>query len=122
MIEPPEPGTRLYSAHLDRWVRWIAPSEPGDRAAVSVEAPDGGHLVTMFVSTTGLFPTEHYPAQIGTHHRDGSRTHAPPGEVCAGCSDQQAGRWVPVNECPQAWEVYSAHHDAHGYGAWLWLS
>lgn len=45
---------------------------------------------------------DHLPVQIGTHNEDGSRTFSPPGEVCLGCSDPDAGRWVPVNQCPVA--------------------
>jgi hypothetical protein len=28
--------------------------------------------------------------------------HSIPAEVCGTCSDERAGRWVPVTECPQA--------------------
>jgi hypothetical protein len=56
-------------------------------------------------------PAAHTPAQIGVHHEDGSRTHAPPGEVCTGCSDPRSGRWVPVNDCPIAYAAWRAEHD-----------
>jgi hypothetical protein len=47
-------------------------------------------------------PEQHVPTMIGTHAEDGTRTHAPPGEVCAGCSDPTIGRWVPVSDCALA--------------------
>jgi hypothetical protein len=48
----------------------------------------------------------HVVTQIGVYDGEGWRTHAPPGDVCAGCSDQQAGRWVPVSECLEALADY----------------
>lgn len=121
MREQPEPGERLYSAHLDRWVRHLADPDDDGRAAVHVEGLDGS-VTTAVVFTSGLFPSDHYPAQIGTHDEDGSRTHRTPGEVCAGCSDEAAGRWVPVNECPIAWDIYERNEATAGFGAWLWLT
>jgi hypothetical protein len=55
--------------------------------------------------------SEHVPMQIGTHDAEGRRTFAPPGDVCAGCSDPGVGRWVPVSQCPDAlseWERQQA--------------
>jgi len=118
--EQPEPGSRLYSAHLDRWVT-VAIVAPEGGTCVHVEGLDGSVIATS-VPTNGLFPTEHYPAQIGTHEPDGTRTHTTPGEVCAACSDILAGYWVPVNDCSISWAIYEAHREAHGYGAYLWLT
>lgn len=76
------------------------------------------HLVEQGLEREPVKPdteaTEHEPMQIGTHHADGSRTHAPPGDVCASCSDPEAGRWVPVSQCPEAlaeWERQRAERD-----------
>jgi hypothetical protein len=111
----PEPGTRLYSAHLDRWVEYIGPGVLEGGARVDV-----GGCSPLDVSTTvplvGLFETEHYPAQIGTHDAKGDRTHSMPGEVCAACSDADAGRWVPVSGCSIAWAVFERE------GAYVWLT
>lgn len=49
---------------------------------------------------------EHVPGQVGTHDAEGFRTHMIPGDVCLGCSDLDAGRWVAVSECPTALRVY----------------
>lgn len=51
---------------------------------------------------------KHAPTQIGTHDREGWRTHMVPGDVCAGCSDAEAGHWVPISQCPQALAIYEA--------------
>lgn len=48
----------------------------------------------------------HVPGQIGTHDREGWRTHQIPGDVCLGCSNPRAGHWVPVTECETALAVY----------------
>lgn len=45
---------------------------------------------------------EHYPVQIGTRDAEGYRTFGTPGDVCSACSDPEAGRWVPVSQCPTA--------------------
>lgn len=58
---------------------------------------------------------EHVPIQIGTHDRNGWRTHAVPGDVCAGCSDSQAGRWVPVSQCPEAMTALKAMEAEWGW-------
>lgn len=50
--------------------------------------------------------TDHVWLQIGTHDQEGYRTHAPPGDVCAACSDPDAGRWVPISQCGQAMADY----------------
>jgi hypothetical protein len=50
--------------------------------------------------------TSHIPGQVGTHDAEGWRTHTTPGDVCLGCSDADAGRWVPVSECPTALATY----------------
>lgn len=42
---------------------------------------------------------DHVPGQIGTHDAEGWRTFQTPGDVCLGCSDADAGHWVPVTEC-----------------------
>lgn len=47
----------------------------------------------------------HEPMQIGTRDAQGHRTHAPPGDVCGTCSDPDAGRWVPISQCPSAWRA-----------------
>jgi hypothetical protein len=113
MDEQPEPGARLWSAHLDRWVEVVGSDVDGQTIV------DDGSGSTS-VPLVGLMPTDHYPAQIGTHEIDEDgferRTHAPPGEVCAGCSDEDAGRWVPVNQCPQAWAVFERE------GVHLWIT
>jgi hypothetical protein len=46
---------------------------------------------------------QHVLCQIGTHDADGHRTHQVPGDVCWACSDLDAGRWVPISECPRAY-------------------
>lgn len=48
---------------------------------------------------------EHVPQQIGTRDGDSRRTHRRPGDVCATCSDPDAGRWVPISQCPSAWRA-----------------
>lgn len=48
------------------------------------------------------FVNRHVPYQIGTRDDEGWRTHAIPGDVCLGCSNPCAGRWVPVSQCPAA--------------------
>jgi len=48
---------------------------------------------------------DHRPHQIGTHDAEGFRTHSIPGDVCLGCSDPGAGRWVPISQCPRALAV-----------------
>lgn len=53
-------------------------------------------------------PVEHKPMQIGTHDREGWRTHSIPGDVCAGCSDPDSGRWVPISQCMEALAAYEA--------------
>lgn len=50
----------------------------------------------------------HVPYQIGTHDREGWRTREVPSDVCLGCSDPCAGRWVPVNDCPDAYDDLAA--------------
>ena len=50
----------------------------------------------------------HVPIQIGTHDAEGYRTHAVPADVCLGCSDPSAGRWVPVSQCASALAVLEA--------------
>lgn len=56
-------------------------------------------------------PAEHRPGQIGTHDREGWRTHSIPGDVCLGCSDVETGRWVPVNQCPAALALYEQERE-----------
>lgn len=48
---------------------------------------------------------EHYPVDLQDDLR-----WATQGEVCWGCSDPEAGSWVPVSFCPQA----LAADDAYG--------
>lgn len=48
----------------------------------------------------------HVPYQIGTHNREGWRTFQTPGDVCLGCSDPDAGRWVAVSECGTALAIF----------------
>lgn len=123
-MDQPTPGTRLYSAHLDHWVEVIGDDEADLRTFVRLDPPDLADPVAgrRWVPTVGLMPSDHYPAQIDTHDAEGMRTFGPIGEVCAGCSDQDAGRWVPVDQCPTAWRIYGEHADAHGFGAYLWLT
>jgi hypothetical protein len=64
----------------------------------------------------------HDPVQIGTHHPDGSRTFAPPGDVCSICSDPDAGRWVPVSFCPLAQAQAERHAHRSGVYTIGWLS
>jgi hypothetical protein len=56
----------------------------------------------------------HLPMQIGTRDAEGYRTFSTPGDVCSTCSDEQAGRWVPVTDCP----VALAMHDE----LWAWIA
>lgn len=51
---------------------------------------------------------KHVPMQIGAHDRDGWRTHMPPGDVCAACSNSETGLWVPISQCAQAMAAYEA--------------
>lgn len=43
----------------------------------------------------------HLPGEIGNTNPDGTpmSRHAPPGDVCMGCSDPHVGRWVPLSQC-----------------------
>jgi hypothetical protein len=56
------------------------------------------------------YPDAHVPVQIGTRDEEGHRTFDVPGDVCEGCSDPDAGRWVPVNQCPIAWPRFKAEN------------
>lgn len=64
----------------------------------------------------------HYPAQIGKYDEEGWRSFGPIGEVCAGCSDEERGVWVPVSYCEIAWAKFQRNEDEHGYGAWIALN
>lgn len=44
----------------------------------------------------------HVWRRIGTHDAEGWRTFQRPGDVCLGCSDPEAGHWVPISECRPA--------------------
>lgn len=43
---------------------------------------------------------EHLPGEITNWN------HAPHGDVCMGCSDPHAGRWVPVSRCGLAMTAF----------------
>lgn len=65
--------------------------------------PDGQHCCGTCPMISGhKRPSPHVPIQLGTHDRDGYRTHAIPGDACHGCSDPLTGRWVPISDCPEA--------------------
>lgn len=55
--------------------------------------------------------TEHVPGTIGDRDREGWRTFQTPGDVCLGCSDPAAGRWVPVTQCETALAIYELQQD-----------
>jgi hypothetical protein len=50
--------------------------------------------------------TRHVPGCVGDRDRDGWRTFETPGDVCLGCSDVEAGHWVPVSDCPTALAIF----------------
>lgn len=50
---------------------------------------------------------QHIPHQIGARDREGWRTFQTPGDVCLGCSDPEAGRWVAVSECGPALAIFA---------------
>lgn len=56
---------------------------------------------------------KHEPMQIGTRDAEGNRTFAPPGDVCAACSDPETGLWVPVSQCPPALTVWEIEADRY---------
>jgi hypothetical protein len=58
----------------------------------------------------------HVPWQVGTRDAEGWRTFQTPGDVCLGCSDPEAGRWVPVIDCDVALALFTA--DERQFDAW----
>jgi hypothetical protein len=54
----------------------------------------------------------HVWKQIDTHNRDGWRLFSTPGDMCAACSDPDAGDWVPVAHCRTALADFIRADDA----------
>lgn len=104
------------SRHPGRCSACRLPYDAGERITCTTEAwevpPQFRHDPTCPTIPEVVSAADHVPVEIGGYDEDGRRTFAPIGQVCAGCSDSVAGRWVPVSDCPTAWAALVAQDHA----------
>lgn len=97
------------------WVGELCPDHPSHARGDCPECDltHKLHELAAFINTTTPEPTpDDYQQMLARARREGE-DHRPvlvhfgnrrtiPAEVCQSCSDETAGRWVPVTQCPLA--------------------
>jgi hypothetical protein len=88
----------------ERHVEHIDLSAQVEEVVLDATEPLGALIAPEYPPEQGYVATtqEHRVGWIGDRDAEGNRTFGGIGEVCLGCSDPVAGRWVPRSFCSVA--------------------